>query len=155
VKFDLGSLNRGEIIATVGGGLLAVSVFLAWFTLGNQYARLNGCHGTHVSCSGWDSLSAFRYLILLAAIAPAILAWVIARGHALAWPRGELTAVVAVIAIMLVLFRGLIVQPGSPPEEINVSYGFWVGLAGGLLILAGAVWRAQESAPRRKPPGVL
>jgi hypothetical protein len=132
-----------------------VSVFMSWFTLGNQYARLNSCHGTHVMCSGWNSLSAFRYLILLAAIAPAILAWVIARGHALAWPRGELTAVVAVIAIMLVIFRGLIVQPGSPPEEINVSYGFWVGLAGGLLILAGAVWRAQESAPRRKPPGVL
>jgi hypothetical protein len=155
VQLDPKALNRGEIIASVGGVLLAVSVFLAWFSLGNQYAHLNGCHGAHTHCSGWNSLSAFRYLILLAAVAPVILAWVIARGHALAWPRGEMTAVVAVIAIVLVVFRGLIVQPGTPPEEINVSWGFWVALVGGLLILAGAVWRSQESAPRRKPPGVL
>ena len=30
-----------------------------------------------------------------------------------------------------------------------------MALVGGLLILAGSVWRSQESAPRRKPPGVL
>jgi hypothetical protein len=155
LKLDLKLLNRGEVIATVGGALLAVSVFLAWFSLGNENARLNGCVGAHIHCTGWHSLSAFRYLILLAAIAPAILAWVIARGHALAWPRGELTAVVAVIAIVLTLFRGVIDPPGSPPEEIGVSYGFFLALVGGLLILAGSVWRSQESAPRRKPPGVL
>lgn len=143
------------MIATIGGVLLAISVFLAWFSLDNRYAHLNGCHGPNAVCSGWNALSAFRYLILLAAIAPIILAWIIARGHALAWPRGEMTAVVAVIAIVLVIFRGLIVQPGSPPEEINVTYGFFIALGGGLLILAGAVWRSQESAPRRKPPGVL
>jgi CDP-diglyceride synthetase len=154
VKFDLKALNRGEVIATVGGLLLALSVFLAWFSLGNQNTRLNSCL-PHTDCSGWHSLSAFRYLILLAAISPAILAWVIARGHALAWPRGELTAVVAVIAIVLTLFRGVIDPPGSPPEEINVTYGFFVALVGGLLILAGSVWRSQESATQRKPPGVL
>lgn len=155
MQFDLKALNRGEIIATAGGILLAISVFLAWFSLGNQYAHVNGCHGAHTHCSGWNSLSAFRYLILLAAIAPVILAWVIVRGHALAWPRGEMTAVVAVVALVMVLFRGVIVPPGSPPEEVSVTYGFFVALVGGLLILAGAVWRSQESAPRRKPPGVL
>lgn len=155
VHLDLKALNRGEIIATVGGILLGVSVFLPWFSLGNSHAVLNSCTGPNTTCSGWDSLSAFRYLILLAAIAPLILAWVIARGHALAWPRGELTAVVAVVALVMVLFRGVIVAPGSPPEEISVSWGFWVALLGSLLILAGAVWRSQESAPRRKPPGVL
>lgn len=155
VKLDVKALNRGEVIATIGGLLLVLSVFLAWFSLGNKYAHLNSCVGPNTDCSGWNALSAFRYLILLAAIAPVILAWVIARGHALAWPRGEMTAVVAVIAIMLVIFRGVIVQPGSPPEQISVTYGFWVGLVGGLLILAGAVWRSQESAARRKPPGVL
>jgi uncharacterized membrane protein len=152
---DLKSLNRGEIIATVGGIVLAVSIFLAWYSLGNEHAQLNGCQGPNTSCTGWDGLSAFRYVFLLAAAAPVILAWVIARGHALAWPRGELTAVVAVIAIILILFRGVIDKPGTPPGQISVDWGWWVALVGGFLILAGAMWRSQESAPRRKPPGVL
>ena len=154
---NLKALNRGEILATIGGVLLGISLVMSWFQLGNGNAQLNGCgpHQPHLYCSGWDSLSAFRYLIILAAIAPLILSWIIVRGHALAWPRGELTAVVSVIALVLVLFRGVIDAPGSPPEEISVSYGFFVALVGGLLMLAGAVWRSQESAPARKPPGVL
>ena len=39
-------------------------------------------------------------------MAPLILAWIIIRGHALAWPRGELTAVVALVALTLTVFRG-------------------------------------------------
>ena len=152
---NLRALNRGEILATIGGVLLGISLTMAWFKLGNSNAILNGCHGAQVSCSGWNSLSAFRYLIILAAIAPLILSWIIVRGHALAWPRGEMTAVVSVIAMVLVLFRGVIDRPGSPPGEITVDYGFWVALVGALLMIAGAVWRAQESAPQRKPPGVL
>jgi hypothetical protein len=151
------ALNRGEVIATVGGILLVISVFLAWYSLGNGNGHVGSCGpgAPHSSCTGWDSLSFARYLILLAAIAPVILAWIIIRGHALAWPRGEMTAVVAVIALVLILFLGVIDKPGSPPEEISLNYGWFVALAGSLLMLAGAVWRSQESAPRRKPPGVL
>jgi hypothetical protein len=152
---DLKALNRGEIIATCGGILLGISIFLPWYSLGNEFAHLNGCHGPNTSCSGWNGLSAFRYLFLLAAAAPVILAWVIARGHALAWPRGELTAVVAVIAIVLTLFLGVIDRPGQPPSEISLTWGWFVALVGGLLMVVGASWRARESAPRRKPPGVL
>ena len=152
---DLKALNRGELIATGGGVLLGISLLLPWYSLGNGFAQLNSCHGPNTSCSGWHALSALRFALLAAALAPAMLAWIIVRGHALAWPRGELTAVVAVIALVLILFRGVIDKPGSPPEEISIDYGWWVALVGGLLILAGSIWRSQESAPRRKPPGVL
>ncbi len=154
---DLRALNRGEVIATVGGVLLGISIFLAWYSLGNQYAHIHSCgHPPRVtSCTGWESLSFVRYLLLLGAIAPIILAWVIVRGHALAWPRGEMTAVVAVVALILILFMGVIDHPGSPHDEISVDYGWWIALVGALLMLAGAVWRSQESSPRRKPPGVL
>jgi hypothetical protein len=152
---DVRALNRGELIAAAGGILLGISVFLAWYSLGNRFAHLNSCHGPNSSCSGWNALTIMRFAFLLAAAAPAILAWIIARGHALAWPRGELTAVVAVIALILTLFRGLIDKPGSPPGQISINFGWWVALLGGLLILAGSMWRSQESAPRRKPPGVL
>jgi hypothetical protein len=152
---DVKQLDRGELIAVTGGVLLAISVFLPWYKLGNVHALLNRCHGPHVSCTGWQSLSFVRILLLLAALAPLILAWIIVRGHALSWPRGELTAVTALTALTLVVFFGLIEKPGTPPEEISVGYGWFVALFGGLLILVGSVARTREGAARRKPPGVL
>jgi hypothetical protein len=151
----LKQLDRGELLATIGGIILAISLFTAWYSLGNHFARLNTCHGPHSSCTGWDSLSAIRYLLLLAAAAPLILAYIIARGHALSWPRGELTAVTALAALTFTLFRGVIDKPGSPPGEITVNYGWFVAIFGGILILIGSIWRSQESASLRKPPGVL
>ena len=55
-----------------------------------------------------------------------ILAYIIVRGHALSWPRGELTAVVALVALMLTLFLGVIDKPGTPPGEITVTAGWFV-----------------------------
>jgi hypothetical protein len=152
---DFKQLDRGELLAVLGGVLLGVSLFLDWFSLGDKFATLNSCHGPHTSCTGWASLTILRYLLLLAAVAPAILAWIILRGHALSWPRGELTAVTALAALTFVVFRGLIDKPGTPSGEISVSYGWWVALLGGLLILIGSIWRSRESSARRKPPGVL
>src|SRR5579884_2323425 len=97
---DVRALNRGELIAIAGGVLLGISLFLAWYSLGNGFTQLNGCRGPGTSCTGWNSLSALRYLLLAGAVAPLILSWVIIRGHALAWPRGELTAVVGVITLV-------------------------------------------------------
>ena len=152
---DVRRLDRGEIIATVGGALLGVSLIMPWFSLGNFHAMLNSCHGPNHVCSGWNSLTILRYLLLLAAAAPLILSWIIIRGHALSWPRGELTAVTALAALTFVIFRGLIDKPGTPSGEISVHWGWFVALAGGLLILVGSIWRSRESAARRKPPGVL
>jgi hypothetical protein len=152
---DFRQLDRGEIIATIGGLLLAISIFLAWYSLGNRFAHINDCHGPHTSCSGWNALTILRYLLLLAALAPVILAWIIVRGHALSWPRGELTAVTALAALTFTIFRGVIDKPGTPSGQISIDYGWFVALIGGLLILAGSIWRSRESAARRKPPGVL
>src|SRR6202011_1239302 len=101
------------------------------------------------------ALTVMRYILMAMAVAPLILAWIILRGHALAWPRGELTAVVGIAALVLTLFRGLIDKPGSPMGQISIDYGWWVGLAGTALMIIGSAWRYQESAPRRNPPGVL
>jgi hypothetical protein len=152
---DFKQLDRGEAIAAVGGLVLLLSLFLEWFSLGNSNAVLNSCHGPNVGCTGWSSLTILRFLLILASIAPAILAYIIIRGHALSWPRGELTAVTALAALTFIVFRGLIDKPGSPPGQITISYGWFVALLGGLLILAGSIWRARESATRRKPPGIL
>ena len=149
------ALDRGELVAIVGGVLLGVSLFLSWYSLGNRNAVLGSCRGPNTSCSGWAALSALRFLFLIAAVAPLILAYIIARGHALSWPRGELTAVTALVALIMTLFLGVIDHPGSPSGEISVSIGWWLALVADLLILTGSVWRSQQSGPRRKPPGVL
>ena len=138
-----------------GGALLAISVFLAWFTLGNSNASLNSCRGPNSSCTAWQSMTVLRYFLLAAAVAPIILAWIIVRGHALSWPRGEMTAVIAIAALTFIAFRGLIDKPGQPSGQIGIDYGWLVALLGGLLILAGSIWRSRESGARRKPPGVL
>jgi hypothetical protein len=149
-------IDRGELIAVVGGILLAISLALSWYSLGNSNARLGGCSGPHSSCTAWHGLGiVVRVLLLLAAVAPLILAYIIVRGHALSWPRGELTAVTALAALTLTLFLGVIDKPGSPPEEISVDYGWWIALGGSLLILLGSITRSRESSARRKPPGVL
>ena len=152
---DFRQLDRGELLAVAGGVLLGVSLFLSWYSLGNQNAVLNSCKGPNSTCTGWAALSILRFLLLITAVAPAILAYIIVRGHALSWPRGELTAVIALAALTFTVFRGVIDKPGSPPGQISIDFGWWIALVGGLLILFGAVWRSQESAARRKPPGVL
>jgi hypothetical protein len=152
---DFKQLDRGELFAVVGGVLLGISLFLKWYALGNRFTVLNACKGPNSSCSGWGALSGLRYLLLLAAIAPLILAYIIVRRHALSWPRGEPTAVTALTALTFTLFRGVIDKPGSPPDEITLGYGWWVAMLGGILILIGSIWRSRESSTRRKPPGVL
>ncbi len=151
---DFRELDRGELIAVLGGVILGLSVFLAWYTLGDRYTVLGNCRGPNSSCTAWNSLLILRFLLLIAAVAPAVLAWIILRGHALSWPRGEMTAIIAIAALTFTAFRGLIDKPGTPPGEISISFGWWVGLAGGLLILVGSVARTKESMTTRKPPGL-
>ena len=62
-----------------------------------------------------------RYVLLIAAVAPAILAYIIVRGHALSWPRGELTAVAALLALTLTLFRGRDRQAGRARRRRSAS----------------------------------
>jgi hypothetical protein len=152
---DFRALDRGELVAMLGGIMLGISLFLSWYSLGNRNAVLGGCRGPNSSCTGWGSLPVIRFLLLLAAVAPAILAYIILRGHALSWPRGELTAVTALVALTVTLFVGLIKRPGTPPAEIAIATGWWVALIGDLLILSGSIWRSKETGVRRKPPGVL
>jgi hypothetical protein len=148
-------IDRGELIALAGGILLVISLFLAWYSLGNENTTLNACKGPNSTCTGWQSLSVFRYVLLVVAASPVFLVWVILRGHALGWPRGELTAVIGLLALMMVLFRGVIDKPGSPRSEISPSIGFFIALVGSLLMLLGSLYRSQEAGAERKPPGVL
>ncbi|TMK41727.1 MAG: hypothetical protein E6G56_03115 [Actinobacteria bacterium] len=149
---ELSRVSRSELIAIAGGILLGVGVFLAWYKTTGQNGTIGGKHGTFTA---WDVHPILRFLFLAGAAAPLILTWIIVRGYALSWPRGEMTAVVAVAALGLLVYNALITRPGTPRSLITVQYGFYVALAGSILMLVGAATRSSETGRTRKPPGTL
>ena len=50
------------------------------------------------------------------------------RDHELSWPRGELTAVVAMVALGLVLYSGIVSRPGEPRSQIALQIGWFLAL---------------------------
>ena len=150
---DLRRITTSEIVAAVGGVLLAVSVFVKWYEARpeNANANINGMKGV---VSAWDAHSILRYLLLAAALAPIILLYIVIRDHELSWPRGEMTAVIGIIAFGLVVYNGVIDRPGEPPSEIELEIGWWMALLGTILITVGGSYRASTTERPRKPPGV-
>jgi hypothetical protein len=149
-------IERDELISVVGGVLLAIGLFLSWYHLGNQNAFLDAFKGPDQDVTGWQALKIMKYLLLAAAVAPIILTYIVLRGHKLSWPRGEVTAVVAVTALTLVIVRGVIIKPGEPPAQVSLAIGWYVSLLGAFVMLVSAAFhRAKADDGPRKPPGVL
>jgi len=149
-----GRLGRGELIAAVGGLLLAVCLFLPWYETDpdNPNAVIDGQTG---ALSGFEVHPTLRWLLLAAAAAPLILVWIVIRDHELSWPRGEMTAVVAIAAFGLVAYTGLLDRPGSPKGAISLQLGFYGALLGTILMIVGGSITAGQNERVRKPPGVL
>ena len=147
-------LTINELIAMLGGLLLGAGVFVKWYESVSPLAVLAGQTGRGVY-SGWDAHMILRWVLLVMAVAPFILAYIIARDHQLTWARGELTAVLAIAAFGLLLYVGIVDRPGEPSGQIELEWGWYVALAGSALMLAGAALRTGESERRRKPPGTI
>ena len=146
-------ISRSEWIAVSGGLLLAVAVFLPWYgTSDNPNAEVDGARGDF---SAWDVHPILRWLLLAAAAAPLILAWIVLRDHELSWPRGEMTAVVAMSALGLVLYSGIVTRPGEPRSEIGLQFGWFLALIGTIMMMVGGAKRSNEVERKRKPPGVF
>ena|SRR3712207_5185393 len=151
---DLRRITWHEFLAIGGGVLLGIGLFLPWFEATNQNARINGIAGPE-TFTGFQAHDIQRWLLLAAAAAPLILAYIIVRGHKLSWARGEMTAVTSIAAFGLVLYAGVIDRPGEPSGLIGLKWGWFVAMAGILLMLVGSSLRASEVERARKPPGVL
>jgi hypothetical protein len=147
-------LTGKELIAMLGGLLLGGALFADWYAAVSPLATIAGTRGVG-SYSGWEAHHVLRWLLLLAALAPFILAYIVARDHQLTWARGELTAVVSITAVGVLLYIGVIDRPGSPPGQIELRWGWYVALLGALLMLAGSALRTGETERRRKPPGTI
>jgi hypothetical protein len=165
MEFDLRRLQRGDVIAAIGGAVLLISLFLPWFGVdAAPPASENLCGAGETSCTAFETFSLFTFfpipgldlLLPAAAAAPLILVWIIARGHELSWPPGEVTAIVGITAAALILYNGLIDRVGENRSFVSLDVGWYLGLTGAITMLVGAaaVQMARGGAKRR-PPGTF
>jgi hypothetical protein len=153
-KLDFSLWLPGEYYGFAGAAVLFLSLFLPWYgTSANPNAEINGASGTF---SAFATFKVLDILLVGACLAPFILAWIVARRHALTWRPGEVTMIVGMTAFVLIVLNGIILgKPGGPDSEIELKIGWFVGLLGSAGICAAGVLRQAEQARDRKPPGVL
>jgi hypothetical protein len=111
----------------VAAAVLVGSLFLEWYSLGTENVARGEdveawvCGVGENSCTGFDTFPILRWLLIAAAAAPFILSWIVIRGHALSWPRGELTAIVGLIAFVLIAYNGFIDTPSQKDIQVNLT----------------------------------
>jgi hypothetical protein len=134
----VGRLRGTEFVGMAAGALLVAALFVPWYgaDASNSHSQVHGRTG---SISGWDVHPILRWLLLAAASAPFVLAWIILRGHALSWARGEMTVVTSVAAFGLVAYNRFVDRPG----EIGVSPR--LGLFAALVATVTMVGAAAEA----------
>ena len=157
-------LDRSEIVGMIAAVVLVISLFIQWFSLTTDPSLVQrggdagswACGVGNDSCTAWDSFPIMRFLLIAAALAPFILAWIVMRGHALSWPRGELTAIVGLAAFVLIAYNGIIDKP-EDGLQIGLGFGYWLALIASLVIFLSGGFRAVESGggARRKPPATF
>ena len=162
-------LSASELLGVIAAALLVVALFfLDWFTLADNVPGRRGpdpdpdtfiCGVKQFTCTGFDTFPIMRWLLLAAAIAPPILAYIVVRGHKLSWAPGELTMVAGFTAFVLVAYNGIVDAPGSGTAEIAITkeVGYYVALGAAAGIAAAGVGRAMESQKGaiRKAPGTV
>ena len=145
-------LRGTELVGMAGGALLVAGVFLPWYgpDASNSHSQVDGRTG---SLSAWDVHPILRWLLLEAATAPFVLAWIILRGHALSWARGEMTVVMSIAAFGLIAYNGFVDRPGD--IAISLKLGFAAALVATVVMVGAAAKRSSESERPRKPPGTI
>jgi hypothetical protein len=161
--FDLMRIGMGELVGFAGSIVLFGSLFLPWFkTSCTSQGHPAGCnpnstlHGQIGHFNAWETFAKLDVLLMLACVAPFVLAWIVIRGHALTWRPGEVTMIVGMVASVLILLNGIILgKPGADSVGISLQIGWFLGLLGALGIVAGGVLRQAVGGRTRKPPGVI
>ena len=164
---DFSRLNyRRLAVGVTASALLIIAIlFLPWYSLDHNPQRVASnpdawvCGTGDYECTGFETFPILRWLLLLAALAPIILAWILVRAHKLSYPPGEMTMVAGFAAFVLIAYNGIIDKPGSGIAETGVSldYGYWIALVATVAI-AGVGWtRSLESGAKqkRKAPGTV
>ena len=164
---DFSRLNTNRVlVGAIASALLIISIlFLPWYSLAPNAQRVASdpdtwiCGVGDTSCTGFETFPILRWLLLLAAAAPLILAYILVRGHKLSYPPGEMTMIAGFAATVLILYNGIIDKPGAELAEIDISMGigYWVALLATVVIAGSGVARvtASQKGNLRKTPGTV
>src|SRR5690349_333235 len=161
---------RGLLVSAVGAAVLAVSMFLPWYSVSitpagaaaaqqrfamvaQQYGSANlqamadqiGAQFSSVAGRPLTSVTAHQALkdvsvILLLLAGVALLASLLRLAGALEVGGGQI-ALVGFVAALCVLFRML--SPPGPPAELislSLSWGSWLALCSAAAIIGGGLW---------------
>jgi hypothetical protein len=157
---DFTKLDRSEVFGVIAGLVLVGSLFLVWYSLDTGEGVLRDeeadwvCGVGNDSCTGFETFPILRWLLIAAAAAPLILSYIVVRGHQLTWPRGELTAIVGLTAMVLIGYNGFVDRPSPNDIGVSLSYGYFLALLAAIGIFIAGGFRAVESgggAPRKPP----
>lgn len=163
---ELSALDRNRTIAGAVAALaLIASLFLLeWYSLTDTTARAEQgawvCGVDDFSCTGWETFNILRYLLILAALAPAILGYILVRGHKLSYPPGEMTMVAGFAAFVLIAYNGIMFKPEPVEGQVfgtGLGVGYWVALIAAVVIGIVGYLRSQVSGGKqqRKAPGTV
>jgi hypothetical protein len=161
---DFGRLHWAEFIGFAGVGVLLGSLFLPWFSTScerigpatpdgcNPNSQLNGRRGDF---NAFETFAIMDILLVMACIAPFVLAYLVVRQSELSWRPGEVTMIVGMVAAALIWLNGIVLGRPGDSVEISIEIGYWVGLIGANMILVGGALRQALGGRTRKPPGTL
>jgi hypothetical protein len=167
---DFSRLNpRRVAVGGLASTLLVVSLLLMpWYSLSHSIVQRHPgpehssdafiCGNNDFHCTGFETFPILRWLLILAALAPLILAYILVRGHRLTWPPGEMTMVAGFAAMILIIYNGIIDRPGSGIAEsgVGLEYGYWVALIAAIVIGVTGFSRSQAGQRQvRKAPGTV
>ena len=151
-----GRLTPAELGGCLAGVVLVASLFLPWFGTSetNENSTLAGASGGD-TVNAWQTFGLLDVVLVLAATAPFILSWIIARGHKLTWKPGEVTMVVGITGFVLILCNGVILGRPGDSVEISLQLGYPVALLACAAMAASGFVRQSRYTEGRKPPGVI
>ena len=163
---ELSALDRNRTIAgAVASAALILSLFfLEWYSLTDTQSRVDQgawvCGENDFSCTGWETFSILKYALLLAALAPAILGYILIRGHKLSYPPGEMTMVAGFAAFVLIAYNGVMFKPEPVEGQVfgtSLGIGYWIALLAAVVIGIVGFSRSQASGgkQKRKAPGTV
>lgn len=131
---DLRRLRPGEWITAASGLVLAIALFLPWYSLG----------GANVS--GWDVLTVVDVLLALVALAAVAVFLVTATQPTAATPIASqaLLTIVSGIALVVVLVRVLNIPGDLEGTGAGRAAGAYLGLLATAGVLAGALLAMRD-----------